>query len=238
MGATGYLWRRETQVRDARLKRIAFGSKIAALRVFQLVASGDTVRPEQAVTLASLRRGRGQARRVVVLCAPEDQLEASLEAACGVAKELVSADFLVVPLLISRGEGSKLKLRAPPLGQLQALATGSTWLASGEAAAAMQRVPSTTETQPALPWDDAKPDTSGAWPIALPQSDGAEWSEALAPELEQATKQDADIIGRGLTIVLKKNGRVGTRRLGLPDWTGLVADVESRKRAGLDVVNI
>lgn len=61
---------------------------------------------------------------------------------------------------------------------------------------------------------------------------------ALAPELEQAAKQDPQIMARGLTIVLKKNGRVGTRRLGMPDWQGLLADVEGRRRAGMDVVNI
>ena len=43
---------------------------------------------------------------------------------------------------------------------------------------------------------------------------------------------------RGLTIVLKKNGRVGTRRLGMPAWDGLLADVAMRKRSGLDVTNI
>ena len=33
-------------------------------------------------------------------------------------------------------------------------------------------------------------------------------------------------------------GRVGTRRLGMPDWGSMIQDVVDRKRAGLDVVNI
>ena len=45
-------------------------------------------------------------------------------------------------------------------------------------------------------------------------------------------------IDNGLTLVLKKNGRVGTRRLGTPPWDILVSDVEARRQAGMDVENI
>ena len=99
-------------------------------------------------------------------------------------------------------------------------------------------VTSTSDTQPALPWDKAMPDSATGWPIALPGSSGAKWTSALGSDLEQAAKQDPTALTRGFTIVLKKNGRVGTRRLGTPDWEGLVSDVEMRRGAGLDVVNI
>jgi hypothetical protein len=39
-------------------------------------------------------------------------------------------------------------------------------------------------------------------------------------------------------VLLKKNGRVGTRRLGTPDWQNLAGDVASRGAAGLDITNI
>ena len=42
---------------------------------------------------------------------------------------------------------------------------------------------------------------------------------------------------RGFTLILKKNGRVGTRRLALPEWDALVDDVANRKAAGLDTTN-
>ena len=64
------------------------------------------------------------------------------------------------------------------------------------------------------------------------------WQEVLASELETARSQDTDAARRGLTLILKKNGRVGTRRLGTPDWRGLVDDVEARAERGLDVANI
>jgi hypothetical protein len=237
MAALGLLWRRETQIRESRLKRIAFGSKLAKLRVYQLVADPNTeaLKPRQAVSLADLRRGRGQARRVVVLCAPADKLRASLEGACRSAAALSAADFLVVPL-ISSGETSEPQLEAPSLELLQELASRS-----GDAAAvsgSVVPVPARGETQPPLPWDTAVPDAVGGWPVALPQTAGPAWTAALSSELEQAMNQDGAVMSRGLTIVLKKNGRVGTRRLGTPDWDSMLADVNARKMAGLDTTNI
>jgi len=191
------------------------------------------------VTLADLRRGRGQARRVVVICAPEAALTAALQGACEAASELSASDFLVVPL-IATGDAKRPTLSPPSLDKLQALAAASASpLAKASAGAAKATASGSVvskQTQPPLPWDEAMPDVAEGWPIALPQS--GPWADALAPELEQAAKQDAAVMARGLTIVLKKNGRVGTRRLGMPDWGALLADVEGRRRAGLDVVNI
>ena len=99
MGALGFLWRRELGVREARLKRIAFGSKLAALRVFRLAFDSEgSMRAGQGVTLADLRRGRGQARRVVVICAPEAALTAALQGACEAASELSASDVIAMQL--------------------------------------------------------------------------------------------------------------------------------------------
>ena len=76
--------------------------------------------------------------------------------------------------------------------------------------------------------------------LAVPvETDLGAWQTALSQELQNAKTQAGDAAGaRGFTILLKKNGRVGTRRLGTPDWENLVLDVASRKAAGLDVKNI
>ena len=239
MGATGFLWRREVEARESKLRRISFGSQLAKLRLFQLVpdASASSLRPGQSASLSDLRRGRGQARRVVLVCATEATLQASLEGACAMASRLAASDFLVVPLLAT-GSSDKPQLAPPPLELLQKVAAGSTALVETLAAKTPERVATTTDTQPALPWDEAVPDAATGWPIALPQSGGEQWTSALGNDLKQAGKQDKAIMSRGFTIVLKKNGRVGTRRLGMPDWDGLVSDVEMRKLSGLDVVNI
>ena len=43
---------------------------------------------------------------------------------------------------------------------------------------------------------------------------------------------------QGFSIVLKLNGRVGQRAVGLPNWDRLAGDVERRRSRGLDVTNI
>ena len=65
-----------------------------------------------------------------------------------------------------------------------------------------------------------------------------EWQGALEQELRTALSQADDAATRGITLVFKKNGRVGTRRLGTPEWAGLVGDVRAREASGLDVANI
>jgi hypothetical protein len=42
----------------------------------------------------------------------------------------------------------------------------------------------------------------------------------------------------GVTIIIKKNGKVGTRRFGVPLWESLVDDVAMRSEIGLDIRNI
>jgi len=76
--------------------------------------------------------------------------------------------------------------------------------------------------------------------LAVPvEADLAQWQTALAEELKNAKTQAGEEAGaRGFTVLLKKNGRVGTRRLGTPDWLNLAGDVASRGAAGLDITNI
>ena len=184
------------------MRRIAMGAAIASLRVQQLGGP----QAGKSVKLVELRSGRGaddpfdeQARRVVVVCAEEATLGASLAEARRFSGALCDADLLVVPLVTADATG--------------AVATPSPALIRGE--------------------DDAP----AVAHVALPQ-DLATWQTVLADERATAASQDANIAQRGFTLILKKNGRVGTRRLGLPDWQSLAGDVASRAAAGLDVKNI
>jgi hypothetical protein len=70
-------------------------------------------------------------------------------------------------------------------------------------------------------------------PIAL-----ASWNSVIKKELAVAIKQSPSALEKGVTIIIKKNGKVGTRRFGVPIWEALVGDVEARKELGLDVSNI
>ena len=77
---------------------------------------------------------------------------------------------------------------------------------------------------------------AGAAHLALPAGGG--WQDVVGTELATAVAQNADAAARGFTLILKKNGRVGTRRLGMPSWDGLVQDVDARRAGGLDTANI
>lgn len=64
------------------------------------------------------------------------------------------------------------------------------------------------------------------------------WNEVVQKELENALKQDVQALDKGITLVIKKNGKVGSRRLGVPIWEALMEDVQIRKNVGLDTTNI
>eukprot|EP01041_Mallomonas_annulata_P012821 gene12821-27034_t len=66
--------------------------------------------------------------------------------------------------------------------------------------------------------------------IALPA-----WQSVIKDEI---AKQQKEARSKGVTIVVKKNGKVGSRRFGVPIWETLVEDVRNRKEAGLDITNI
>ena len=85
--------------------------------------------------------------------------------------------------------------------------------------------------------DGSPADAAAVGHLALPQS-VATWADVLEDERKTAASQDSAAASRGLTLILKKNGRVGTRRLGLPDWPAPVGDVSKRAAAGLDTRNI
>ena len=72
---------------------------------------------------------------------------------------------------------------------------------------------------------------AGAAHLALPAGGGL--NDVVGTELATAVAQNADAAARGFTLILKKNGRVGTRRLGMPSWDGLVQDVDARRAGGL-----
>mmetsp|Transcript_21879 Transcript_21879/g.66416 ORF Transcript_21879/g.66416 Transcript_21879/m.66416 type:complete len:359 (-) Transcript_21879:455-1531(-) len=246
MATTGWLWRRELSVREARLRRIAFGARLAALRIRQFdgikVAEG---RPPQLqlgsfASLSDLRRGRGQARRVVIMCAPQEKICASVKEATKLANQLIASDFLIVPIITTSDVAGPPRLEAPSLQLLEQVASDVSMPEvepSGKSAASPPPLSGGVKTQPPLPWVEDIPNSSGKCLFAQAQSVGM-WAETLGDELDAARKQDPNAPLRGFTIVLKKNGRIGTRRLGTPNWPDLVFDVQQRTQAGLDVANI
>ena len=73
--------------------------------------------------------------------------------------------------------------------------------------------------------------------IALPVI-MTQWENVIRSELDTALTQTPDALEKGVTIIIKKNGKVGSRRFGVPLWETISDDVENRAAAGLDVSNI
>ncbi|CAM9899515.1 unnamed protein product, partial [Phaeothamnion confervicola] len=72
-----------------------------------------------------------------------------------------------------------------------------------------------------------------ALPVILNQ-----WQSWVDAEVTTAVSQGIDPVQDGFALILKKNGRVGTRSKGCPPWNVLCGDVENRRKAGMDVTNI
>jgi len=178
-----FFYDRDRQAQLKRLERIKIGGSIAALRV-RFQGSGERVK------LADLRRGRGRARRVVLVAASAAGLREAVAAAAPLSAKLVECDLLVVPVTLPLGG---------PAADLDAAAT------------ALDH-------------------------IALPAE--GEWKSVIGAECERAVEQGLDPESQGFTIIIKKNGRIGQRIKGLPNYTRLIGDVEERKAKGMDVDNI
>ena len=56
--------------------------------------------------------------------------------------------------------------------------------------------------------------------------DGPAWETYLKSEIETAQGQGFDVLQKGVTIIVKKNGRILRRATGLPPWGDLIATME------------
>ena len=61
--------------------------------------------------------------------------------------------------------------------------------------------------------------------LAYPLGDAA-WEEYLKSEIDTARGQGFDVLEKGVTIIVKKNGRILRRATGLPPWGDMVATME------------
>ena len=71
--------------------------------------------------------------------------------------------------------------------------------------------------------------------VALPV--GGNWKVVIDDETKEARKQGVDVETEGISIILKKNGRVGQRTKGV-FLDKMVGEVVERRESGMDVKNI
>lgn len=105
------LYQRDVEAQQSKLKRAAKGAVMAKLRVrvSKSIMQGFDEELEDAdsstfsTTMASLRRGRGIEKRVVIAAGGKARISEVLEQANKLDNELVSNDLLIVPIVLPQG---------------------------------------------------------------------------------------------------------------------------------------
>jgi Low psii accumulation1 / Rep27 len=130
----GVLWQRDSKAQESRLKRASKGAELAKLKVRaskamvegHLSVEGSSDGNEMFTTsLASLRRGRGIEKRVVIAAAGRKKIEQVLEEATRLQGALVSSDLLVVPVVLPQVSPPDFDISKLP--ECVAYPVGSSW---------------------------------------------------------------------------------------------------------------
>lgn len=196
----GLLAFREYQVGQVNLARLARGGKLASLAVEP--ASAETTVGPNLRRLTDYRRGY----RVLIAGGGEEyisKLARSLNAdqlkdTNLIPERLVETDVIVVPVLIS-GSGDDYVVGD----------TKEFWK-SVEAGLEEDRN-----------FDISQSDSV----IAFPRGNGA-WLDYLQEDINTASGQGFDVLEKGITLTVKKNGKILRRATGLPDWANLIGAME------------
>ena len=176
----GYFWRRDIKSENALLERINKGGKLAGLK---LNIEDDMSGEKLVVKLSDLRRDRGIEKRVIIVAATRDQLIQSIKSTSAMFASLVQSDCLIVPVCISTSApGSERDGFTLTSVSTEAL-FGAT--AEGE--------------------EDAVPAITSY--IGTPIQMSA-WNSVIKNEFSTALNQNPDALDKGITLIIKKNGKV------------------------------
>jgi hypothetical protein len=107
-----FLYQRDAKAQESRLKRAAKGAELAKLkvRVAKSMMQDSTVDVKSNETrfttsLASLRRGRGMEKRVVIAVGSSDRIQSIVKEAIDLQDSLAFNDLLIVPVVITPPNG-------------------------------------------------------------------------------------------------------------------------------------
>jgi Low psii accumulation1 / Rep27 len=108
------LWQRDTMAQNSRLKRAAKGAELAKLKVRvskSMMMNDDagivpTNDARFTTSLATLRRGRGMEKRVVIAVGSSDRIQTVMNEATDLQDTLTYNDLLIVPIVLSPPDGT------------------------------------------------------------------------------------------------------------------------------------
>lgn len=193
-----YLAYRDYQAGQSNLQRIAKGGQLARLAISPAMKEME----KSVKTLSEYRR----LSRVLICAGGKEYIENvcrtlnadQLKDTNNLAECLEEVDVLVVPVLLTDASSNGIAVDG----------TKSIW-----------RGTEPMETD--LNFDSTRSDNV----IGFPRGN-AGWREYLGTEIETATKQGFNVVEKGFTITVKKNGKVLRRATGTPNWGDLIGAME------------
>lgn len=192
-----YLAYRDYQAGQANLERIAKGGRLARLAIAPAAK-------EYEKSIRSLSEFRRTNR--VLICAGGKQY---IENVC----RSLNADQLV-----------DVNNLAPCLEEVDVLVVPVLLNESNSKITVCDTKPSWRETEP-LENDRNFDSTRSDNVIGFPRGN-AGWQEYLDSEIKTATDQGFDVLEKGFTITVKKNGKILRRATGMPNWGDLIGAME------------
>lgn len=128
----GLLWQNDSKSQLSRLKRASKGAELAKLNVrvskyLMEEASETTDASTFTTSLASLRRGRGIEKRVVIAAAGREKMTSVVNEAKDLAESLILNDLLVVPVVLPSVSPPAEMLDANDFPECLALPVGTSW---------------------------------------------------------------------------------------------------------------
>jgi len=192
----GYLAYRDYQAGQANLERIARGGKLASL-IVEPAAGGNRL------TMANYRRGF----RVLIAAGGAEYIQKLARSLAAdqlkdtniIPEKLQESDVIVVPVLLQRS-GS---------GEITATDTTNAW----------------NSVEP-IPEEDRNFDITRANNVISFPRGTRLWTEYLESDIKTATEQGFDVMEKGITLTVKKNGKILRRATGLPPWGDLIGTME------------
>jgi len=194
----GYFTFNDWKKGQANLERIKRGGDLAKLAVD--LAEGNEARERGLQTMSDFRRGY----RVLICAGGKELIEDVCRSLCAdqlkdeniLTERLCEVDTLIVPVLLvpdPSGDGGTI------VGD-----TKGCWM--GTVAGEGDRN-----------FDVTKADSV----VGFPQGNAA-WAEYLNGDVETASGQGFDVLNKGITVSVKKNGRILSRVTGMPKWGELI----------------
>jgi len=200
----GVLAYREYKVGQSNLKKLARGGKLASL-VVEPAEPGS-----KRLQMKSYRR----VSRVLVAAGGRDYISSLARSMAAdqlndiniIPEKLAEVDVVVVPVLLENlSPGSRKKNPKYDVGDTRAF-----WKNGVES------VPETDSN-----FDISRADAVVSFPIG-----SNEWNDYLESEIETAATQGYDVLKKGITLTIKKNGKVLRRATGLPSFGEFIGTME------------